>query len=99
MTIAVDDVGHGKQRQVNARFSPMVRPFMFESDLCNPAAGWEKGQVEKSVGDARFRLWHDVERLMIVVRAEVIAEHECICSLDHLSPDLYTQYPFFILGG
>jgi hypothetical protein len=70
---------------------------MFESGFCNPATGWEKGQVEKNVRDACFRLWHDVERLMIVARAEVIAEHECISSLDHFSPDLYTQFPFFIL--
>lgn len=25
--------------------------------FCNPAAGWEKGQVEKNVRDARHRLW------------------------------------------
>jgi hypothetical protein len=35
----------------------MVSHFLFESDFCNPAAGWEKGQVEKNVRDARHRIW------------------------------------------
>jgi transposase len=49
---------HGaRQRQVNARFSAMVSHYMFEAEFCNPAAGWEKGQIEKNVQDARHRLW------------------------------------------
>ena len=35
----------------------MVSHFLFEAEFCNPAAGWEKGQVEKNVQDARHRLW------------------------------------------
>ena len=31
--------------------------YVFEPEFCNPAAGWEKGQVEKNVRDARDRLW------------------------------------------
>jgi transposase len=58
MKTAVDKVRRGKQRMVNARFEVMVSHFMFESDFCNPAAGWEKGQIEKNVRDARYRLWH-----------------------------------------
>ena len=57
MKTAVDKVGRGKQRQVNVRFSAMVSHFLFEAEFCNPAAGWEKGQVEKNVQDARHRLW------------------------------------------
>ena len=37
----------------------MVSHFFYESGFCNPAAGWEKGQVEKNVRDARHRIWHD----------------------------------------
>ena len=37
--------------------SAMVSHFLFEAEFCNPAAGWEKGQVEKNVQDARHRLW------------------------------------------
>lgn len=58
MKTAVDKLGHGKQRTINARFAAMVSHFLFESTFCNPASGWEKGQVEKNVQDARHRLWH-----------------------------------------
>ena len=57
MKTAIDKVGRGKQRQVNIRFSAMVSHFLFEAEFCNPASGWEKGQVEKNVQDARHRLW------------------------------------------
>jgi len=57
MRTAVDKVGRGKERKINARFSAMVSHFLFETEFCNPAAGWEKGQIEKNVQDARHRLW------------------------------------------
>ena len=57
MRTAVDKVGRGKERQVNVRFSAMVSHFLFEAEFCNPASGWEKGQIEKNVQDARHRLW------------------------------------------
>jgi len=57
MRTAVDKVGRGKERQVNARFSAMVSHFLCEAEFCNPASGWEKGQIEKNVEDARHRLW------------------------------------------
>jgi transposase len=57
MRTAIDKVGRGKERQVNARFAAMVSHFLFEAGFCNPASGWEKGQIEKNVQDARHRLW------------------------------------------
>lgn len=57
MKTAVDKIGQGKKRQVNIRFSTMVSHFLFEAEFCNPASGWEKGQIEKNVQDARHRLW------------------------------------------
>src|SRR6202789_1689822 len=57
MRTAVDKIGRGKERQVNARFSAMVSHFLFEAEFCNPASGWEKGQIEKNVQDARHRFW------------------------------------------
>ena len=57
MRTAVDKVGRGKERKVNTRFATMVSHFLFEAEFCNPAAGWEKGQIEKNVQDARHRLW------------------------------------------
>lgn len=58
MKTAVDHVKSGKRRDVNARFAAMVSHYLFEAEFCNPAAGWEKGQIEKNVQDARHRLWH-----------------------------------------
>ena len=58
MRTAVDRVGRGKSRVINARFSAMVSHYLFEAEFCNPASGWEKGQVEKNVRDARHRIWH-----------------------------------------
>lgn len=57
MKTAVDRVRKGKTRDVNARFSALVSHYLFEAQFCNPAAGWEKGQIEKCVQDARTRLW------------------------------------------
>ena len=57
MKTAVDRVGRGKQRDVNARFRAMTSHYVFNPEFCNPAAGWEKGQIEKNVRDSRHRLW------------------------------------------
>ncbi len=60
MKTAVDRVGRGKERQVNMRFLAMTNHYVFAPEFCNPAAGWEKGQVEKNVQDARPRLWQQM---------------------------------------
>lgn len=49
MKTAVDRIGSGKQRQVNARFAAMASDYLFEPEFCNPASGREKGQVEKNI--------------------------------------------------
>jgi transposase len=43
----------GKERDLNKRFARMASHYLFEPVMCNPAAGWEKGQVEKQVQDVR----------------------------------------------
>jgi len=60
MKTAVDKVRSGKLRDVNARFAAMVGHYLFEAEFCNPAFGWEKGQIEKNVQDARHRIWPTV---------------------------------------
>ncbi len=60
MKTAVDKVRRGKVRDVNARFSTMVSHYLFDAEFCNPASGWEKGQIEKNVQDSRHRLWQKV---------------------------------------
>lgn len=61
MKTAVDRIGRGKARQINARFAALASHYLFETDFCNPASGWEKGQVEKNVQDARRRLWQPLK--------------------------------------
>ncbi len=56
-------IGHGKERQANMRFLAMENHYVFEPEFCNPAAGWEKGQVEKNVQGARPRLWQPMPDL------------------------------------
>ena len=60
MKTAVDRVGRGKERTVNARFHAMCSHYLFEPEFCNRAAGWEKGIVEKNVQDRRRQIWHEV---------------------------------------
>lgn len=62
MKTAVDKVGHGKDRTINARFQSMCSHYLFEPEFCNRAAGWEKGIVEKNVQDRRRQLWQGVNR-------------------------------------
>ena len=61
MKTAVDKVGRGKLRTVNARFAAMCAHYLFDPDFCNVASGWEKGVVEKNVQDARRRIWLDAK--------------------------------------
>jgi transposase len=62
MKTAIDKVGRGKERDVNVRFMAMASHYVFEPEFCNPASGWEKGQVEKNVQDARHRFFQPVPR-------------------------------------
>ena len=78
MKTAVDRIGTGKARQVNARFAAMASHYLFEPDFCNPAAGWEKGQIEKNVQDARRRLWQRLPRFPDIHALNVWLEEQCI---------------------
>lgn len=62
MKTAIDKVGRGKDRDVNVRFQAMASHYLFEPEFCNPASGWEKGQVEKNVQDARHRFFQPIPR-------------------------------------
>ena len=60
MKTAVDKVGRGKARTVNARFEAMTSHYLFEPEFCNVASGWERGIVEKNVRDRRRQIWREV---------------------------------------
>ncbi len=77
MKTAVDKIGRGKQRKVNARFRAMTSHFLIDTTFCNPAAGWEKGQVEKNVQDARSRLLQDAPGFTDLAALNVWLEQRC----------------------
>jgi transposase len=60
MKSAVDKIGRGKARTINARFEAMTSHYLFEPEFCNVASGWEKGIVEKNVQDQRRQIWREV---------------------------------------
>jgi transposase len=78
MKTAVDRIGRGKERQVNARFLAMTSHYVFEPQFCNPASGWEKGQVEKNVQDARPRLWQPMPNFPNLVALNAWLEQRCM---------------------
>lgn len=78
MKTAVDRVGRGKERQVNARFLAMVSHYVFDPEFCNPAAGWEKGQVEKNVQDSRHQLWQPIPSFPDLATLNAWLEQRCI---------------------
>ena len=78
MKTAVDRIGSGKTRQVNARFAAMASHYLFEPEFCNPAAGWEKGQVEKNVQDARRRLWQKMPAFPDLAALNAWLEERCL---------------------
>lgn len=54
---AVDRVGRGKARKVNASFAALCAHYLFVPDFCNVTSGWERGVVEKNVQDSCRRIW------------------------------------------
>ena len=78
MKTAVDRIGSGKARQVNARFAAMASHYLFEPEFCNPASGWEKGQVGKNVQDARRRLWQPIPSFADIDALNASLEERCI---------------------
>lgn len=73
-----DRVGRGKERQINMRFLAMANHYVFAPEFCNPAAGWEKGQVEKNVRDARHRFWQPMPEFADLAALNDWLEQRCM---------------------
>ncbi len=84
-------MGRGKERQVNARFLAMANHYVFEPEFCNPASGWEKGQVEKNVQDARPRLWQPMPSFPDLAALNGWLERRCL--------ELWREIPHGSLPG
>ena len=78
MKTAVDQIGTGKARQVNKRFAAMASHYLFEPDFCNPASGWEKGQIEKNVQDSRRRFWQSMPAFPDIDAMNAWLEEQCV---------------------
>ena len=91
MKTAVDRVRRGKARDVNTRFLAMTNHYIFEPGFCNPASGWEKGQVEKNVQDARHRLWQPMPGFVDLAALNTWLELRCV--------ELWSQIPHGALPG
>ena len=91
MRTAVDRIGRGKERQVNMRFLAMANHYVFEPEFCNPASGWEKGQVEKNVQDARPRLWQPMPSFPDLAALNGWLEQRCL--------ELWHEIPHGTLPG
>ena len=60
-------------------------------DSCNPASGWEKGQVEKNVQDARPRLWQPAPNFPDLPALNAWLEQRCL--------ELWREIPHGTLAG
>ena len=56
----------------------MASYYLFEPTFCSPASGWEKGQVEKNVRDARGRIWQAMPPFADLPSLNVWLEACCI---------------------
>ena len=84
MKTTVDRIGIGKARQVNARFSAMASHYLFDPSFCNPASGWEKGQIEKNVQDSRRRFWQVMPAFPDIDALNAWLELRCIEEWGHI---------------
>ena len=78
MKTAIDKVGRGKQRNINKRFTAMVSHYLYEAEFCNPASGWEKGQIEKNVLDSRRRIWQGAPAFKSLVALNTWLKQRCV---------------------
>ena len=69
----------------------MTSHYVFEPEFCNPAAGWEKGQVEKNVRDSRHRLWQPMPGFADLASLNAWLEQRCM--------ELWQEIPHGTLPG
>jgi transposase len=63
MKTAVKKILKGKYREWNPAFERLCAHYRIEPVACNPAAGWEKGQVEKQVSVDRLRFFTPIPKV------------------------------------
>jgi len=107
MKTAVDKVRRGKQRDVNIRFTAMVSHYLFNAEFCNPASGWEKGQIEKNVQDSRHRIWNRLPAFSSLTELNDWLHSKCLSLWDELAhpeqsgrsiADVYAEERSFLMA-
>ena len=73
----VDTIFTGKNRKFNRRFLSLMNHYLVEPIACTPAAGWEKGQVERQVGIMRYRLFVPKLRFADIAELNRWLEQRC----------------------
>lgn len=73
----VNKVLKGKERDKNKRFVQLASHYLFEPVMCNPASGWEKGQVEKQVQNVRDWLFCPTLKFDSMEALNAHLQHEC----------------------
>lgn len=56
----------------------MVSHYLYEAEFCNPAAGWDKGQVEKQVRDARHLIWQQAPTFKSLTELNHWLQQRCL---------------------
>ena len=56
----------------------MASLYLFDPEFCNPASGWEKGQIEKNVQDSRRRFWQNMPAFSTIDALNTWLEARCI---------------------
>ena len=78
MKTAVKAILGGKEREFNQRFLQMCSHYLFEPIACNPASGWEKGQVENQVGVGRNNFFTPLVKVETLEELNTQLEAFCI---------------------
>jgi hypothetical protein len=69
----------------------MANHYVFEPEFCNPAAGWEKGQVEKNVQDSRHQVLQGMPGFPDLATMNAWLEQRCV--------ELWQETPHGTLPG
>jgi hypothetical protein len=78
MKTAVDAVFTGRDRAFNRRFLQMCSHHLVEPTACTPAAGWEKGQVERQIGTLHERFFKPRRRFASYAELNAWLLDQCI---------------------
>lgn len=64
LSAAVTFTGKGKERKLTEGFTRFMEHYKIEAAFCNPASGWEKGNVENKVGYERRNMFVPVPTIL-----------------------------------